>query len=93
MMMIAADTMIDAMNTTDSAEENVAMMNTQNAPARPAVAQTAANLAKRELAERALCESLNSAQVRGFFGMVAVEVSVQDGTIQHIRRRVEQLEK
>ena len=30
---------------------------------------------------------------RGFFGTAAVEVCVQDGTIQHIRRKVEQIEK
>lgn len=30
---------------------------------------------------------------RGFFGAAAVEISVQDGTIQHIRCRIEQLER
>jgi hypothetical protein len=30
---------------------------------------------------------------RGFFGTIAVELSVQDGTIQHIRRTVDQIEK
>ena len=30
---------------------------------------------------------------RGFFGTAAVELSVQDGTIQHIRRMVERVEK
>jgi hypothetical protein len=30
---------------------------------------------------------------RGFHGSATVELSVQDGTIQHVRRRVEQLEK
>ena len=30
---------------------------------------------------------------RGFFGTAAVELSVQDGTIQHIRRKVERVEK
>jgi hypothetical protein len=36
-----------------------------------------------------LAESLR----RGFFGTAAVELSVQDGTIQHIRRTVERIEK
>jgi len=30
---------------------------------------------------------------RGFFGTAGVEVTVQDGTIQSIRRRVEQVER
>ena len=30
---------------------------------------------------------------RGFFGTAAVELNVQDGTIQHIRRMVERIEK
>ena len=30
---------------------------------------------------------------RGFFGTAAVELSVQDGTIQHIRRTMERVEK
>ncbi len=36
-----------------------------------------------------LAESLQ----RGFFGTAAVELSVQDGTIQHIRRRIERIER
>ena len=36
-----------------------------------------------------LAESLR----RGFFGTASVEVNVQDGTIQHIRRCVERIEK
>ncbi len=30
---------------------------------------------------------------RGFFGAAVVELSVQDGTIQHIRHTVERIEK
>jgi hypothetical protein len=30
---------------------------------------------------------------RGFSGTAAVEIAVQDGTIQHIRRSVESIEK
>jgi hypothetical protein len=43
--------------------------------------------------EKALAELLAGTLKRGFFGTAAVEVSVQDGTIQHIRRKVEQIEK
>lgn len=30
---------------------------------------------------------------RGFYGKIAFEVNIQDGTIQDIRRRVEQIDK
>jgi hypothetical protein len=43
--------------------------------------------------EKALAELLAATLRRGFFGTAAVEVYVQDGTIQHIRRKVEQIEK
>ncbi len=36
---------------------------------------------------------LEQALRRGFFGTAAVEISVQDGTIQHIRWRIEQMER
>jgi hypothetical protein len=36
-----------------------------------------------------LIETLN----RGFFGTARIELSVQDGTIQHIRRTIERIEK
>jgi hypothetical protein len=31
--------------------------------------------------------------LRGFFGSVAVQLTVQDGTIQHLRKTVEQSER
>lgn len=40
-----------------------------------------------------MAELLAEALRRGFFGTAAVELSVQDGTIQHIRRTVERIEK
>ena len=40
-----------------------------------------------------VAEVLAEALRRGFFGTAAVELSVQDGTIQHIRRTVERIEK
>ena len=51
------------------------------------------NQARVTQAERALRKTLCDALRRGFYGSVTVEVSVQDGTIQHIRRQLEQLEK
>jgi hypothetical protein len=44
-------------------------------------------------AEQAWQRLLAEALRRGFHGTVALEAVVQDGTIQHLRRRVEQLEK
>lgn len=44
-------------------------------------------------AEAAWAEVLAEILRRGVHGTAAVEVCVQDGTIQHVRRRVERLEK
>ncbi|HEY4759680.1 MAG TPA: hypothetical protein VIH42_03790 [Thermoguttaceae bacterium] len=52
-----------------------------------------ANTKKVAQLEKALAELLAATLKRGFFGTAAVEVSVQDGTIQHIRRKLEQIEK
>lgn len=41
----------------------------------------------------ALAEILAEALRRGFHGTAGLELSVQDGTIQHIRRRVERIER
>jgi hypothetical protein len=54
---------------------------------------TPANTKKAAQAQTALVEILAEATRRGFFGTAAVELSVQDGTIQHIRRRVDRMEK
>ena len=43
--------------------------------------------------QQALDELLRESLRRGFFGTAAVELNVQDGTIQHIRRKVERIEK
>jgi len=40
-----------------------------------------------------MAEMLPEALRRGFFGTACVELSVQDGTIQHIRRKVERIER
>ena len=57
------------------------------------VRETRANQGKAVQAELALVEMLAEVLRRGFYGSAAIEVAVQDGTIQHIRRRVERLEK
>ena len=54
---------------------------------------TNANNHKREQADRIWRVMLDEAMRKGFFGTASIEVSVSDGTIQHIRRRVEQMEK
>jgi hypothetical protein len=54
---------------------------------------TAANAKKVAQLELALVEILAEVLRRGFFGTAAVELSVQDGTIQHIRRKVDRIEK
>jgi len=54
---------------------------------------TAANEKKVEQLHRVLAELLADVQKRGFYGTAGVELSIQDGTIQHIRRRLESIEK
>ncbi len=54
---------------------------------------TPANQAKLTQIEIVWRQLLAGALKRGFHGTATVEVSVQDGTIQHIRRRIEQLDK
>ena len=54
---------------------------------------TAANAKKVAQVQTALAELLKESLQRGFFGRAAVELNVQDGTIQHIRRMVERIEK
>ncbi len=41
----------------------------------------------------AMAEILAGVLKQGFHGTAALEMTVQNGTIQHIRRKVEQLEK
>jgi hypothetical protein len=56
-------------------------------------AKSPANATKVAQLQSALAEVLSEALRRGFFGTAAVELNIQDGTIQHIRRRVEQIER
>lgn len=48
---------------------------------------------RQALAEQALRELLHLALQPGFYGSVAVEVAVQDGVIQHVRQKVDRLER
>jgi hypothetical protein len=51
------------------------------------------NQQKVKLINSAMDEMLNGVLKHGFHGTAALEMTVQDGTIQHIRRKVEQVEK
>ena len=55
--------------------------------------ESSANKMKLTLLERALGELLGEALHRGFHGTAGIEVSIQDGTIQHIRRKLERIER
>ena len=55
--------------------------------------QTPVNRTKVNRVEAVLSEMLEESLRRGFHGTAVLEVSIQDGTIQHIRRRLEQIEK
>lgn len=57
------------------------------------VRETTANQKKLERLNSLLGEMLAEGLQRNFYGTLSVEVAIQDGTIQHLRRRVEQLEK
>jgi len=55
--------------------------------------KTTGNAKKVAQLQAVMAEILAEALRRGFFGTAAVELSVQDGTIQNIRRKVERIEK
>jgi hypothetical protein len=54
---------------------------------------TPVNAKKVAQLQQMVAEILAEALRRGFFGTAAVELSVQDGTIQHIRRKVDRIER
>lgn len=54
---------------------------------------TPANSEKMDQIRSALAEMLAGVLKRGFHGTAALEMTVQDGTIQHIRRKIEQVER
>jgi hypothetical protein len=51
------------------------------------------NANRVEQLQKAWAEILPQVLRRGFFGSAGVEVNVQDGSIQSIRRKIEQIEK
>ena len=55
--------------------------------------RTAANKNKVGQMSTAMKEILREATQRGFYGTAAIEISVSDGTIQWIKRRVERVVK
>lgn len=57
------------------------------------VRDTPVNQTKLARLERAWRELLEAALARGFHGTVGLEVTVQDGTIQHFTRRSERREQ
>jgi hypothetical protein len=57
------------------------------------VRHTPVNETKVSQVETALAELLAESLRRGFHGKAAIELAVQDGTIQHIRRIVERIER
>ena len=52
-----------------------------------------ANRSKVQLAESVWREALADVLRRGFFGTAGVDVTVQDGTVQHVRLRVERVHR
>jgi len=54
---------------------------------------TAANRTKVAHLERVLADLLAEALERGWHGRISVELAVQDGTIQDVRRRLERVER
>ncbi len=57
------------------------------------IKQTNGNCVKVSQVEIALAELLTESLRRGFHGKAAIELAIQDGTIQHIRRTVERIER
>jgi len=55
--------------------------------------ETPTNKTKVDQLETALAEILAESLRRGFHGRAAIELAIQDGTIQHIRRLVERIDK
>ncbi len=57
------------------------------------IASTHGNRNSLDRVETALADMLAETLRRGFYGKAALELAIQDGTIQHIRRVVDRLEK
>jgi hypothetical protein len=79
----------------DNPEKNLlkkATPNTIHMFTMPNVA-TPNNAVRVEQLQKTWAEILAAVLRRGFFGTAEVEVNIQDGSIQHIRRKIEQIEK
>jgi hypothetical protein len=57
------------------------------------IVSTPGNRIKLDQIESNLAQLLSEVLRRGFHGKAALELAIQDGTIQHIRRTVEKIEK
>jgi hypothetical protein len=57
------------------------------------VSTTPINQQKVGQLEAAVAELLMEVLRRGYYGTAGVELSIQDGTIQNIRRRTERIER
>jgi hypothetical protein len=55
--------------------------------------QSPGNAKRLAQLQTALAHILAETLKHGFFGTASIEISVQDGSIQHIRRRVERVER
>jgi hypothetical protein len=64
-----------------------------NIPIMMTLENTEANQTKLAQAESAWQQIVRRLLQRGFHGTASIEVNVQDGTIQHVRHRVEQVDK
>ncbi len=57
------------------------------------LSDTPTNKIKVDQLEAAMAEILSESLRRGFYGKAAIELAIQDGTIQHIRRLIERVDK
>ena len=57
------------------------------------LSDTTSNQTKVRQAQAAWGQMLSDVLRRGYHGTIALEAVIQDGTIQHLRRRLEQIEK
>jgi len=75
--------------------KNGHMYTTLTAMIRPAepMTETPTNQRKLHLLRQVIGQLLEEALRRGFYGSVGVEIVVEDGTIQYVRRRVEQVQR
>ena len=57
------------------------------------VADTTGNATKLAQLEAAWSQTLNEVLRRGYYGTAAIEVVIQDGVIQQLKRRTERIER